>query len=293
LKSSGYCLLRTRSCAGIEHWSPKKWDYSEKRKYPGRPRVKEEIVNLVLRFAKENPTWGYDRIEGAIENLGHEISDQTVGNILKQHGIEPATDRKRATTWKTFIKAHWEVLAAIDFTTIEVWTRSGLVTYYLLFVMELKTRRVHLAACTASLGDDFMKQIARNLTDSEDGFLNDKKYLIMDRDANFSSAFRTILKEADVEPLRLPPKSPNLNANLERFFRSLKSETLSQMIFFGEQSLRRAVRSYIRHFHEERNHQGLDNKIIEPGDEVGAVAGKIECRESLGGILKYYHRDAA
>jgi len=159
--------------------------------------------------------------------------------------------------------------------------------------MELKTRRVHLAACTASLGDDFMKQIARNLTDSEEGSLKDKKHLIMDRDANFSSAFRTMLEEADVEPIRLPPKSPNLNVNLERFFRSLKSEALSQMIFFSQQSLRRAVRSYVRHFHEERNHQGLDNKIIDPGDEVGAVAGKIECRERLGGILKYYHRDAA
>ncbi len=159
--------------------------------------------------------------------------------------------------------------------------------------MELKTRRVHLAACTASLGDDFMKQIARNLTDSEDGFLKDKKYLIMDRDANFSRTFRTMLRESDVEPVRLPPKSPNLNANLERLSRSLKSESLSQMIFFGEQSLRRAARSYIRHFHEERNHQGLDNKIIDPGEDVGTVAGKIECRESLGGILKYYHRDAA
>ena len=113
-------------------------------------------------------------IQGAMTNSGHRISDQTVGNILKEHGIEPVPDRKRQTTWKTFLKVHWDCLAAVDFTTIEVWTRGGLVTYYLLFVMELSTRRVHLAACTPSLGDAFMWQIARNLTDPFDGFLTGK-----------------------------------------------------------------------------------------------------------------------
>jgi putative transposase len=271
----------------------KKWDYSDRRKSVGRPPVDKEIVDLVLQFARENPTWGFDRIQGALANIGHEISDQTVGNILKQHGIEPAPDRKRQTPWKTFLKSHWDVLAAIDFTTIEVWTKGGLITYYLLFVMELKTRRVHMAACTASLGDAFMKQIARNLTDPFDGFLVDKKYVLMDRDSNFSSAFRAILEDADVEPVRLSPKSPNLNAQLERFHLSLKSECLDKMIFFGEQSLRRATNSFIRHYHEERNHQGLCNKIIDPSDEATAIAGTIECRERLGGLLKYYYRNAA
>jgi transposase InsO family protein len=271
----------------------KKWDYSERRKSAGRPRVKQEIVDLVLRIARENPSWGYDRIQGALANLGHEVSDQTVGNILKEHGIEPAPDRKRQTTWKTFLKSHWDVLAAIDFTTVEVWTKGGLVTFYLLFVMELKTRRVHFAACTPTLGDAFMKQIARNLTDPFDGFLKDKKYVLMDRDTNFSSAFRAVLEGADVQPVRLPPRSPNLNAHLERFHLSIKSECLCRMIFFGEKSLRRAVTNHLEHYHVERNHQGLGNKIIEPGDEVGAAAGKIECRERLGGLLNYYYRDAA
>ena len=271
----------------------KKWDYSERRKSAGRPRVKQEIVDLVLRIARENPSWGYDRIQGALANLGHEVSDQTVGNILKQHGIEPAPDRKRQTTWKTFLKSHWDVLAAIDFTTVEVWTKGGLVTFYLLFVMELKTRRVHFAACTPTLGDAFMKQIARNLIDPFDGFLKDKKYVLMDRDTNFSSAFRAVLEGADVQPVRLPPRSPNLNAHLERFHLSIKSECLCRMIFFGEKSLRRAVTNHLEHYHVERNHQGLGNEIIEPGDEVGAAAGKIECRERLGGLLNYYYRDAA
>ena len=150
----------------------RKWDYSQQRaKRPGRPPVTDEVKKLVLRLAQENPSWGYDRIQGALANLGHGVADQTIGNILKEHGIEPAPGRKRQSSWKTFIKAHWDVLSAIDFTTVEVWTKGGLVTYYLLFVMELKTRRVHFAACTPSLGDDFMNQIARNLTDPYRWFL--------------------------------------------------------------------------------------------------------------------------
>lgn len=107
----------------------KKWDHSDKRKTAGRPRIRQVIVDLILRFAKENPTWGYDRIQGALANVGYHISDQTVGNVLKANGIEPAPDRKRQTSWKTFLNAHWDVLAAVDFTTVEVWSLRGLVTY--------------------------------------------------------------------------------------------------------------------------------------------------------------------
>ena len=270
-----------------------KWDYSDRRKKMGRPPLSDEIVELVRRMARENPTWGYDRIQGAVANLGHEVSDQSIGNILKDHGIEPAPDRKRQTTWKTFIKAHLDVLGAIDFTTVEVWNKGGLVTYYLLFVMEVASRRVHFAACTATLGDDLMKQVARNLTDPLDGFLKDRKYVLMDRDANFSCAFRIILKEADAEPLRLPPQSPNLNSHLERFHLSIKSECLDRMIFFGESSLRRAVSTYLIHYHGARNHQGLGNKLLDPSGEVGQCNGEVECREQLGGMLKYYYRKAA
>jgi transposase InsO family protein len=185
------------------------------------------------------------------------------------------------------------MLPAIDFTTIEVWTKGGLVTHYLLFVMELKTRRAHFAGCTPNLNERWLKQIAHHLTEPEDGILNGKRYLIIDRDAKFCEAFREILKDEDVKPLRLPPRSPNLNANLQRHFRSLKAESLSRMIFFGEKSLHRAVTTYLEHYHAERIHQGLSNKIIEPGDEVGRIGDNCECRERFGGILKYYYRDAA
>lgn len=268
----------------------KKWDYSENRKSAGRPRIRPEIVDLVVRFAKDNPRWGYDRIQGALSNLGYHISDTTVGNILRDHGIEPAPDRQRTGDWNAFLKAHWDQLAAIDFTTIEVWTSKGLITYYLLFVIELKTRRVHFVGSTPNPGESWMKRMALNLTDHEDGFINGKQYLLMDRDTKFSKAFREILSDAGVQAVMLPPRSPNMNAFIERFMRTLKSECLDRMIFFGESSVSRAVKSYLEHYHTERNHQGLGNKLIEPNE---AVTGKIECRERLGGMLKYYHREAA
>jgi len=198
----------------------KKWDYSARqRKKPGRPPTPEEIAQLVVEMARENPSWGYDRIVGALANLGRQISDQTVGNILKAHGLEPAPQRKHKSTWKTFIQSHWDVLGAIDFTTIEVWSKGGLVTFYLLFVMDLATRRAHFAGCTPNPDGPWMQQIARNLTDAEDGFLKGKRYVLLDRDGKFSPAFQKILETEGVEPVPLPPKNPNLNAQLERFHR--------------------------------------------------------------------------
>ena len=271
----------------------RKWDYSDKRKSVGRPRLRQVIVDLIVRLANENPSWGYDRIQGGLANVGYHISDTTVRNVLKAHGIEPAPARQLTGSWSTFLKAHWEVLGAIDFTTIEVWTRGGLVTFYILLVMELKTRRVHFAGCTTNPNEAWMKQIARQLTDPVDGFLLGKRYLLMDRDGKFCPAFQAMMKNEGVEPLRLPPRSPNLNAYIERFMRSIKSECLSEIIFFGEKSLRRAITIYLQHYHAERNHQGLGNEILEPGREVGRPVGKIECNQRLGGMLKYYYRAAA
>ena len=171
-----------------------KWDHTVRRKTQiGRPRVRQEIVNLVLQMAKENPNWGYDRIQG--RKLPH------LGQNCRQYPQGPmAPDRQRTGSWKTFLKAHWDVLAAIDFTTVEVWIKGGLVTFYLLFVMELKTRRVHLAGITTSPHEQWMKQIAKNLYDF-DGFLLGKKYLLHDRDDKFCPVFRQILKDEGVASL--------------------------------------------------------------------------------------------
>ena len=142
----------------------KKFDGSKNRQYPGRPRVDADIEELVVRLAQENKSWGYDRIAGALANLGHEVSDQTVGNILKRHGIPPAPERKKTTTWTEFIRSHMDVLAATDFFTAEVWTQGGLVTYYVLFFIHLATRRVHIAGITPHPNEPWMIQVARNVT---------------------------------------------------------------------------------------------------------------------------------
>ena len=189
--------------------------------------------------------------------------------------------------------SHWDCLAATDFFTVEIWTRGGLVTYYVLFVMELATRRVHLAGMTANPNEQWMTQIARNLTDGFDGFLRGKRYLILDRDVKFCPAFRQMIADAGTELVRLPPRSPNLNAYAERWIRGIRERCLDRVIFFGEASLQRAIDSYLIHYHRERNHQGLDNQLIEPEESIGQLTGTIRCRERLGGMLKYYYRQAA
>jgi transposase InsO family protein len=159
--------------------------------------------------------------------------------------------------------------------------------------MELSTRRVHCAGITTHPDEARMKQMARNLTAADDGFLIGKRYLLTDRDSKFTAAFRKILSNAGTEPVRLPPRSPNLNAHIERFWRSLREECTDRLAFFGEAMLRRAVHSFVQHYRSERNHQGLENRLIEPGPEVGRTEGEEACRERLGGLLRYYYRQAA
>jgi len=146
---------------------------------------------------------------------------------------------------------------------------------------------------TASPNFAWIKQIPRNLTDCTDGFLLGSHFVLMDRDTKFCEEFRSLLRDAGITPVILPARSPNLNALVERFMRSLKSECLNRMIFFGANLLRGAVREYLAHYHRERNHQGLGNRLIEPDVRVGEDAGDIQCRERIGGLLKYYYRDAA
>ena len=270
----------------------KKWDYS-KRRGPGRPPVKEEIAKLTVRMAQENPSWGYTTIMGVLFNLGHTVARETIRNILKEHGIEPAPERSKRTPWSTFLKAHWNSIAAADLFTVEVWSWVGLTRYYVLFVIKLSSRRVHVAGITEYPHGEWIKQIGRNLTDAFDGFLMDVRYLILDRDRIHTEAFRELLKNAGVKSVRLPPRSPNLNAYAERFVRTIKETCLDRMIFFGEDSLRRAINEFVEFYHHERNHQGLGNRLIDPREEIGATDGSVACRERLGGLLRYYYRQAA
>ena len=272
----------------------RKFDGSQHRQRLGRPPVVEEVEQLTVQMAEENPRWGYRRIQGALANLGHRIDAITVRNILRRHHMEPAPQRRKAgMSWTQFLKIHWEVLAATDFFTVEVATWHGLVTYYVLVVMELATRRVQVAGITPHPTAAFMQQCARQLTDPFDGFVLGKRYLIHDRDTKFTQAFDAFLKDSGVEPLVLPPRSPNLNAHCERFVRSIKEEALEHMVMLGEQALSYAIHHYLAHYHTERNHQGLDNQLIAGEGAVGGQTGPVVRRERLGGLLSYYHREAA
>ena len=259
----------------------------------GRPRVTSELEQLIVKMARENPGWGYDRIVGALANLGHEISDQTVGNILKRHSVPTAPERKHTTNWADFIRAHMAVLTGTDFFSLEVLTLRGLVTYYVLFFIHLESRKVEIAGITRHPDEGWMKQIARNLTMDSWGFLEHCRYLLHDRDTKYTRSFRAIIECGLVKTLPLPARSPNLNAHAERWVRSVKEECLSRLILFGEASLRRALSEFTMHYHAERNHQGKGNVLLFPVTTDSRHVGPVQCRERLGGLLRYYHRQAA
>ena len=270
----------------------KKYDGSARRGR-GRPKAPHQIEELVVRMAEENPKWGYTRIRGALANLGHEIARNTVKRILRENGIEPAPERGRRTSWATFLKAHWEGLAATDLFTVEVLTLAGLRRYFVFFVIELKTRRVAIAGIHHQPYGGWMEQVARNLTDAFDGFLRDAGHLIHDRDPLFTRAFDEILKGAGVTPVRLPPRSPNLNAYAERFVRSIKEECLARVVVLGERHLRLLVREYVEHYHGERNHQGLGNRLLEPPPPPADSEAPLRRRRRIGGLLNFYYQKAA
>ena len=264
----------------------RKWTYAT---HPGRRGVLAEIRRLVLRMAEENPTWGYTRIQGALKNVGHRVGRSTIARILKAHGLPPVPERP--TSWQTFLRAHWGAIAGADFFTTEVWTWRGLVTYYTVFIIDLVSRRVQIVGSTPHPGDLFMRQVGRTLTAAEVGLLRDHRVLICDRDPNWSGEVRRLLNEASLRVVQTPRQAPNANAFAERFVRSIKEECLDRLIPIGERHFRRAVAEFVTHYHHERNHQGLRNRLIE-GVVSHRHEGRIRRRPRLGGLLNYYERAA-
>jgi transposase InsO family protein len=271
-----------------------KFDGSRHRLYPGRPPMGRKVTQLVVRMTRQNSGWGYDRIAGALQILDHPVSDQTVGNILRRFGIAPAPKRHQQMSWADFIRSHMAVLAGIDFFTVEVLTWRGLATYYVLFFLHLETRRVTLAGITKHPTEDWMVHMACRAVDPVDGALLPIRFVLHDRDTKFCAPFRDTLRSAGIRPLTLPARSPNLNSLAERWVRSIKSECLSTLILFGEGSLRRALTQFIEHYHLERPHQGKDNQLLFPSPvrSPSRHAGRIQCHERLGGLLKFYQRTA-
>ncbi len=245
-------------------------------------------------MASDNSNWGYTRIQGVLRSLGHRVARTTIANVLREHGLHPAPERGRHTPWLLFLKAHWEFLAASDFFTVEAWTPRGLRRYHVFFVINLATRRVHIAGMTPDPCGDWMLRLGRSLTDAFDGCLLGLRYLIHDRDPLFTGAFHDLLRSVGVEPVKLPPRSPNLNAYAERFVLSIKSECLNRVIPLGERHLRRLIDEYAEHYHFERPHQGLGNRIITDLASQGQPRdGPVHRFDRLGGLLRFYRRSAA
>ena len=215
---------------------------------------------------------GYARIQGQLRHLDHRVARSTIAKVLKEHGIKPSPDRPMS--WRTFVHSHAHLIAAADFFTTEVWTAKGLVRHFTLFVIDIATRRVHIAGTATNPTSEWMEQIARNLTDCEEGFLTGKRFLIIDRDGIFSPRFKSIVRGSGVDILLTAYQAPNMNAHAERFVRSIKSECLDQMIFLGRESLVRAIDEYGAHYHDERSHQGIGNRLI-----CGAEAQSMGCVE--------------
>jgi hypothetical protein len=196
----------------------------------------------VVRIARENPNWGYTRIRGALINLGYEIGRNTIKRILIEAGIDPAPERCKRMSWSTFLRALWGAIAATDFFTVEVLTLVGLVRYHVLFVIDLASRRVHVAGIVREPYDGWMRQIACNLTDAIDGFLIGHRHLIMDRAPVFTAGFRAMLAGSGVKSLRLPARRPNLN--------DLRARNIPQLIRAPHARRRRRVDdpAMARHF---------------------------------------------
>jgi len=269
-----------------------KYDGSKNRVYAGRPPITPEIVNLVIRFKEENPRWGYQKIRDQVVYLGHKISKSSVKNILIGNGYDPEPDLTVRSTWHEFIKSHWDVLAACDFFTIELLVGRKLVRCTVFFVIELSTRKVFYAPIKLQPDGAYMKQVAKILTDSEDGFLRGKRYLIHDRDPLYrTDGFHGVLKSIGVKPLRLPARSPNLNSYSERFVKTVKSECLDHLILSSVKQLEYVLEQFALHYHHERIHQGV-GRIIEPEYPIDDTT-EVVCVERLGGLLKSYHRLAA
>ena len=264
----------------------RKWTYARQ---PSRRNVLLEIRRLVVPMAEENPTWGYTRIQGALKNVGHRVGRSTIRRILKAAGLPPVP--QRPTSWQTFLKAHWGVIAAADFFTTEVWTWQGLVTSYTVFVLDLASRRVQILGSTPHPESLFMQQIVRTLTMADTGVVDAPQVLICDRDRKWSHDVRRRLGEAGIRVVRIPERAPNANAYAERFVRSIKEECLDRIVPIGERHFRRAVAEYVEHYQRERNHQGLDNRLIS-GPPVIKMTSRVRRRPRLGGLLNFYERAA-
>jgi transposase InsO family protein len=267
----------------------RKWTY-RRRRAGGRPPSGAEVEALLRRLAAENPRWGYGRLQGELTKLGHALGRSTIRDMLKRGHVPPAPLRgRRASTWRQFLAQHRDAVLACDFFTVETVL---LKTLYALFFIELGTRRVHFAGCTAHPTAAWVAQQARNFAwtlQDEDGTF---RYLIHDRDAKFPAAFDRVFTDAGLEVIRTPYRAPNANAYAERWIRSARAECFDHLLVAGEAHLRRVLSEYVAYYNQARPHQGLGQRCpvaLTPPPRDGPVLR----RERLGGLLHDYYLGAA
>jgi putative transposase len=263
----------------------RRWTYRQRRS--GRPSTGRALRELVLRLARENPGWGYQRITGELIKLGFRISPSTVRRLLAAAGLEPAP-RRHAVSWPTFLRRQATSLLACDFFTVETVTLRRL---YVLFFIELGSRRVHLAGCTTNPSGAWVVQQARNL--SFTGLFERMRFLIHDRDSKFTGAFDEVFRSEGITVIHTPLQAPQANAYAERFVRTARTECLDWLLILGRRHLERVLRIYVQHYNRERPHRGLALQPPEPLQVKQLPHGDVRRRDRLGGLVHEYYRAAA
>lgn len=268
-----------------------KWMYPRRR--PGRPPVNAEIRALVLRLAKENPGWGHRRIHGELVGLGYRVAASTVWTILTKAGVDPAP-RRTGPTWTEFLTVQAKGILACDFLHVDT---IGLTRIYVLFLMEIATRRVHILGATAHPSGEWVAQQARNLMLDLGERAGQFRFLIRDRDAKYTAVFDEVFTTEGIEVLRSPPQAPRANAYAERWVRTVRRECLDRMLIYNPRHLLAVLGEYVAHYNEHRPHQSRDQRppnaaATEPADVVDLASACVRRRKVLNGLINEYSQAA-
>jgi transposase InsO family protein len=266
-----------------------KWTF-QRRPGGGRPRIGADLEALILRLARENPRWGYSKIHGELRKLAYAVSRSAVRDVLKRHRIPPSPCRRQqGSTWRAFLRRHRNQMVACDFFTVET---AFLRTLYVLFFIELGTRRVHLAGCTGHPTASWVTQQARQFSWHIQDGLVPARFLIHDRDSMYSAGFDAVFAAEGVESIHTPYRAPNANAVAERWVRTVREECLDHLLILSERHLRQVLATYIDYYNHRRPHQGLDQLCPVPIAQ-GPTDGAVQRRDVLGGLIHDYDRRAA